>query len=149
MPTWESGVTIFILLIAIAFTGYVLPWGQMSFWGATVITNLFTVLPRIGLKVVELMWGARYICTATLKRFFVIHFLIPFVLLVLILVHLAFLHQTGSSNILGVDISGELVTFYPYYLYKDVLGIIGLIIFILRACLLLPDLFRGPQNFEL
>lgn len=146
---WMSGVTMLVLLMAIAFTGYVLPWGQMSFWGATVITNLFTVIPKIGIKIVNLMWGASHICGATLKRFFVLHFLMPFVLLLFILVHLGFLHETGSSNVLGVDRTHDLVPFYPYYLYKDLLGIGVYLGVLLRVCLLFPDLFGDPENFLL
>jgi ubiquinol-cytochrome c reductase cytochrome b subunit len=136
-----------ILLIAVAFTGYVLPWGQMSFWGATVITNLFTVIPKFGVKIVNLMWGSNHICGATLKRFFLLHFLLPFILLLMVFVHLRFLHQTGSSNPLGVDRSCELVPFYPYYVYKDLLGIIIYLVVLMRVCLLFPDLFGDPENF--
>ncbi|YP_009054296.2 cytochrome b (mitochondrion) [Mya arenaria] len=146
---WSCGVTMLVLLMAIAFTGYVLPWGQMSFWGATVITNLFTVIPKFGVKIVNLMWGANHICGATLKRFFVLHFLMPFVLVLLMLVHLGLLHETGSSNVLGVDSSCDLVPFYPYYFYKDLLGISVYMMVLMSVCLLFPDLFGDPENFLL
>nr|UJM44291.1 cytochrome b [Mytilopsis leucophaeata] len=145
--TWLSGVTMLILLMAIAFTGYVLPWGQMSYWGATVITNLFSAIPKIGSSIVALLWGGDSVCDATLKRFFALHFLMPFILLVLMLFHLAFLHTTGSSNPLGLDISHETVPFYPYYFYKDLLGIGWYMVMLCSICFLVPDLFADPENF--
>ncbi len=144
---WISGVTMLILLIAIAFTGYVLPWGQMSYWGATVITNLFSAIPKIGNSIVALLWGGDCVCDATLKRFFALHFLIPFILLVLLLAHLGFLHTTGSRNPLGIDISHETAPFYPYYLYKDLLGIGWYTVILFAISIFFPDLFSDPENF--
>ncbi len=144
---WISGVTILILLIAVAFTGYVLPWGQISYWGATVITNLFRAIPKIGRSIVALLWGGDCVCDATLKRFFALHFLIPFILLVLLIVHVGFLHTTGSRNPLGIDTSTQTVPFYPYYFYKDLLGIGWYMVILFTIAICFPDLFADPENF--
>lgn len=143
---WHSGVVMLIVLMATAFTGYILPWGQMSFWGATVITNMFRVVPVVGDKIVNLLWGASYLCDARLKRFFTIHFLLPFVLLIIMLIHLSLLHITGSRNPLGVESSCDSVSFHPFYVYKDVLGIMWYLFFFFFIIFLFPDLFREPEN---
>jgi len=118
---WLSGVVIFILMMATAFMGYVLPWGQMSFWGATVITSLFTAIPAVGKAIVEWLWGGFIIGDPTLKRFFVLHFLLPFVIVGMVLLHLLLLHRVGSNNPLGVDGPVDKVPFYPYFFVKDLL----------------------------
>nr|YP_009734753.1 cytochrome b [Corbicula fluminea]QID04238.1 cytochrome b [Corbicula fluminea] len=145
--TWLIGCTIFLLLMAIAFTGYVLPWGQMSFWGATVITNLFSAVPYIGSMLVEWMWGGFSVGDATLKRFFVFHFLGPFILFMLVGIHIMYLHETGSTNPLGVNSDPEAIPFHSYYLLKDLVGIFLMISFLFFICFLLPDLFLDPVNF--
>lgn len=112
---WGVGVILFLVRMAVAFIGYVLPWGQMSFWGARVITNLFSAVPYVGADLVRLMLGGYGVCGATLQRFFVLHFFLPFVLVFLRAVHLLFLHHIGGRNPLGVRADGLAVPFHPYY----------------------------------
>nr|UPX89006.1 cytochrome b [Xyloredo nooi] len=145
--TWISGVHMFILLMAIAFTGYVLPWGQMSYWAATVITNLFSAIPIIGGSIMEYIWGGSGVGDPTLKRFFVVHFISPFVLGLLIVVHMAFLHQTGSSNPLGLDSMNDCVPFHPYFSFKDFLGFFLFLGFLCLVVFFCPDFFSDPENF--
>nr|UAJ48154.1 cytochrome b [Metaphire posthuma] len=145
--TWNLGVILFILTMATAFTGYVLPWGQMSFWGATVITNLFSAIPYIGKSLVEWIWGGFAVDNATLNRFFSFHFILPFIIIGATVLHIMFLHQTGSNNPIGINADSERVPFHSYYSIKDALGytiaITGL------SCLVLfePNLFTDPENF--
>nr|BDQ44258.1 cytochrome b [Amynthas yamade] len=145
--TWNLGVILFILTMATAFTGYVLPWGQMSFWGATVITNLFSAIPYIGKSLVEWIWGGFAVDNATLNRFFSFHFILPFIIIGATILHIMFLHQTGSNNPIGVNADSERIPFHSYYSIKDALGymiaITGL------SCLVLfePNLFTDPENF--
>nr|BDQ44063.1 cytochrome b [Pheretima silvatica] len=145
--TWNLGVILFILTMATAFTGYVLPWGQMSFWGATVITNLFSAIPYIGKSLVEWIWGGFAVDNATLNRFFSFHFILPFIIIGATILHIMFLHQTGSNNPIGINADSERIPFHSYYSIKDVLGymiaITGL------SCLVLfePNLFTDPENF--
>lgn len=145
--TWMIGVTLLILTMAIAFLGYVLPWGQMSFWGATVITNLVSAIPYLGGWLVEWVWGGFAVGDATLKRFFMLHFLLPFVLLVLVAVHIIYLHRTGSNNPLGLRRDREKIPFYPYYLLKDLVGIFWIVGFLLFVVIFFPDVFLDPVNF--
>jgi ubiquinol-cytochrome c reductase cytochrome b subunit len=116
---WMSGVLIFLAMMATAFLGYVLPWGQMSFWGATVITNLFSAIPVVGSSIVEWLWGGFSVDNATLNRFFSFHYLLPFVITGLVIAHIALLHKDGSNNPLGVNSANYKVSFYPYYYVKD------------------------------
>jgi len=116
---WASGVIIFLLMMATAFMGYVLPWGQMSFWGATVITNLFSAVPFVGADIVEWLWGGFSVGNATLNRFFSLHYLMPFVIAGLVIVHLSLLHNDGSNNPLGIGTNVDTVSFYPYFYVKD------------------------------
>lgn len=141
------GCTLYLFLMAIAFTGYVLPWGQMSFWGATVITNLFGAIPYIGPTLIEWLWGGFSIGDATLKRFFVFHFLGPFILFILVGVHIAFLHETGSGNPLGIDSDAEAVPFHVFYTLKDLVGIFTMVRFLVMVCLCSPDMVADPTNF--
>jgi quinol-cytochrome oxidoreductase complex cytochrome b subunit len=126
---WLSGVTIFLLLMMTAFTGYVLPWGQMSFWGATVITNLFSAIPFIGDSIVEWLWGGFSVDNATLNRFYSIHYLLPFLIVGLTILHLSLLHKIGSNNPLGINIKVETVPFYPYFFVKDLFALLIFLIF--------------------
>jgi ubiquinol-cytochrome c reductase cytochrome b subunit len=119
---WASGVIIFLLMMATAFMGYVLPWGQMSFWGATVITNLFSAIPVVGLSIVELLWGGFSVDNATLNRFFSLHYLLPFLIAGLVIVHLSLLHKDGSNNPTGVNTNVDTISFYPYFYVKDLLA---------------------------
>nr|APX39964.1 cytochrome b [Chilotomina oberthuri] len=147
METWMSGVTIFFLVMATAFLGYVLPWGQMSFWGATVITNLVSAIPYLGTTIVQWIWGGFAVDNATLTRFFAFHFLLPFIVAALVMIHLLFLHQTGSSNPLGTTLNIDKIPFHPYFSFKDILGIMititGLVILNLSS----PYMLGDPDNF--
>nr|QWS05423.1 cytochrome b [Cultellus attenuatus] len=145
--TWMIGVTMLVLTMGIGFLGYVLPWGQMSFWGATVITNLVSAVPYLGGWLVEWIWGGFAVGDATLKRFFMLHFLLPFVLLVMVAVHIMYLHSTGSNNPLGLSSDSEKIPFYPYYMLKDLVGIFWLGGLILFVVLFFPDIFLDPVNF--
>nr|AIR93238.1 cytochrome b [Pomatorhinus ruficollis] len=145
--TWNIGVILLLTLMATAFVGYVLPWGQMSFWGATVITNLFSAIPYIGQTLVEWAWGGFSVDNPTLTRFFAIHFLLPFVIAGLTLVHLTFLHDTGSNNPLGIPSDCDKIPFHPYYTVKDVLGFALMFIPLATLALFAPNLLGDPENF--
>nr|WIF29419.1 cytochorome b [Atelerix albiventris] len=146
--TWNIGVILLLITMATAFMGYVLPWGQMSFWGATVITNLLSAIPYIGSDLVQWIWGAFSVDKATLTRFFALHFILPFIITALVLVHLLFLHETGSNNPTGIMSDSDKVPFHPYYTLKDLLGI-TLVIFILMTLVLFsPDLLGDPDNYN-
>lgn len=147
--TWNLGVILFILAIATAFIGYVLPWGQISFWGATVITNLFSAIPYIGKTLVEWIWGGFAVDNATLNRFFAIHFVLPFILVVVVVLHLLFLHQSGSNNPLGIERNRERIPFHTYYSSKDVLGYILALSLFITVVLFTPNLLTDPENFLL
>nr|YP_009871072.1 cytochrome b [Phascolosoma similis]QKS32584.1 cytochrome b [Phascolosoma similis] len=144
---WTIGVIMLIMTMATAFMGYVLPWGQMSFWAATVITNLFSALPYIGTPLVQWMWGGFAVGNATLNRFFALHFLLPFAITAFSILHLVFLHQTGSNNPLGIFIPNQMVPFHPYYTYKDLVGFMLLITALLMISLLYPNFLGDPENF--
>jgi ubiquinol-cytochrome c reductase cytochrome b subunit len=124
---WCSGVIIFLLMMATAFMGYVLPWGQMSFWGATVITNLFSAIPFVGSSIVEWLWGGYSVDNATLNRFFSLHYLMPFLIAGLTIAHLSLLHTAGSNNPLGINTNVDSISFYPYFYVKDLFSILILI----------------------
>lgn len=145
--TWYTGVVIFILTMGTAFLGYVLPWGQMRFWAATVITNFFSAIPFLGKDLVEWIWGGFAVSSITLTRFFTFHFVLPFSLILLAIIHLILLHETGSNNPLGLNRNHSKVPFHPYHTFKDLLGF-SIIIFILTAVTLwFPYLFLEPENF--
>nr|AJW59763.1 cytochrome b [Cyanistes caeruleus calamensis]AJW59764.1 cytochrome b [Cyanistes caeruleus obscurus]AJW59767.1 cytochrome b [Cyanistes caeruleus satunini]AJW59771.1 cytochrome b [Cyanistes caeruleus caeruleus]AJW59779.1 cytochrome b [Cyanistes caeruleus caeruleus] len=145
--TWNIGVILLLTLMATAFVGYVLPWGQMSFWGATVITNLFSAIPYIGQTLVEWAWGGFSVDNPTLTRFFALHFLLPFVIAGLTLVHLTFLHETGSNNPLGIPSDCDKIPFHPYYSTKDILGFALMLIILVSLALFSPNLLGDPENF--
>lgn len=147
LEVWNIGVIIFIAVMATAFVGYVLPWGQISFWGATVITNLLSAIPYIGPALVEWIWGGFAVDNATLNRFFAFHFLLPFIVIALSAVHLLFLHQTGSNNPLGLNRDADKVPFHRYYTTKDTVGFIALLAFLLALALFSPNLLGDPENF--
>jgi ubiquinol-cytochrome c reductase cytochrome b subunit len=144
---WCSGVIIFILMMATAFMGYVLPWGQMSFWGATVITNLFSAIPFIGKNIVDWLWGGFAVDNPTLNRFFSLHFTLPFVILGAVLIHLTLLHEIGSNNPLGVTLKVENVSFYPYFYVKDLFGFIVLLFVFLIFIFYYPNSLGHPDNY--
>nr|QLY90121.1 cytochrome b [Athripsodes aterrimus] len=149
MMVWNSGIIIFFLLMATAFLGYVLPWGQMSFWGATVITNLFSVIPYLGTDIVQWMWGSFAISNPTLNRFFMLHFLLPFILTLMVIIHLIFLHETGSSNPLNINFNIDKISFHPYFSYKDSLGFMMMFILLFILMIWHPYLLSDPDNFIL
>nr|QYX87519.1 cytochrome b [Microspingus cabanisi] len=145
--TWNIGVILLLTLMATAFVGYVLPWGQMSFWGATVITNLFSAIPYIGQTLVEWLWGGFSVDNPTLTRFFALHFLLPFVIVGLTLVHLTFLHETGSNNPMGIPSDCDKIPFHPYYTIKDILGFMLMLALLVSLALFAPNLLGDPENF--
>nr|QXU60409.1 cytochrome b [Tropicoperdix chloropus] len=145
--TWNTGVILLLMLMATAFVGYVLPWGQMSFWGATVITNLFSAVPYIGQTLVEWAWGGFSVDNPTLTRFFALHFLLPFMIAGITIIHLTFLHETGSNNPLGISSNSDKIPFHPYYSLKDILGLTLMFIPLLTLTLFSPNLLGDPENF--
>nr|WOR09806.1 cytochrome b [Sicista caudata]WOR09807.1 cytochrome b [Sicista caudata]WOR09808.1 cytochrome b [Sicista caudata]WOR09809.1 cytochrome b [Sicista caudata]WOR09810.1 cytochrome b [Sicista caudata] len=147
METWNIGVVLLFAVMATAFMGYVLPWGQMSFWGATVITNLLSAIPYIGTTLVEWIWGGFSVDKATLTRFFAFHFILPFIIAALAMVHLIFLHETGSNNPTGLNSNADKIPFHPYYTIKDLLGFLVLFLILLTLVLFSPDLLGDPDNY--
>nr|AHL17328.1 cytochrome b [Stichophthalma howqua] len=145
--TWMIGVIILLLLMATAFMGYVLPWGQMSFWGATVITNLLSTIPYLGTLLVNWIWGGFAIDNATLTRFYTFHFLLPFIVLMMSMIHLLFLHQTGSNNPLGINSNLNKIPFHPFFTFKDLIGFIIMIMILSLLTLSNPYLLGDPDNF--
>nr|WRQ18051.1 cytochrome b [Orestias chungarensis]WRQ18064.1 cytochrome b [Orestias laucaensis] len=144
--TWNVGVILLLLVMMTAFVGYVLPWGQMSFWGATVITNLLSAVPYVGAALVEWIWGGFSVDNATLTRFFAFHFLLPFVVAAATMVHLIFLHQTGSNNPTGLNSDADKVSFHPYFSYKDLLGFALLLTTLISLALFSPNLLGDAEN---
>nr|APX39925.1 cytochrome b [Hydrothassa fairmairei] len=145
--TWMIGVTIFFLTMATAFLGYVLPWGQMSFWGATVITNLVSAIPYLGTMIVQWIWGGFAVDNATLTRFFTFHFILPFIISAMVMIHLLYLHQSGSSNPLGVTFNIDKIPFHPYFTFKDILGMLIMLFLLMLLALSNPYLLGDPDNF--
>nr|UOX29514.1 cytochrome b [Rana arvalis] len=145
--TWNIGVILLFLVMATAFVGYVLPWGQMSFWGATVITNLLSAAPYIGQDLVQWIWGGFSVDNATLTRFFTFHFILPFIIAAMSMIHLLFLHQTGSSNPTGLNSNLDKVSFHPYFSYKDLFGFVILLGALAALSTFSPNLLGDPDNF--
>jgi quinol-cytochrome oxidoreductase complex cytochrome b subunit len=146
---WILGVIILLVMMATAFMGYVLPWGQMSFWGATVITSLFSAIPLVGDWVTHLLWGGFAVDNPTLNRFFALHYLLPFVLVAIVVLHLVALHQHGSSNPLGIDKKGpqDSIPFHPYYTAKDLFGLSVFLLIYAAVVFFAPNLFAEPDNY--
>nr|AYU71341.1 cytochrome b [Agrilinae sp. 2 ACP-2013] len=145
--TWTVGVIILFTLMATAFLGYVLPWGQMSFWGATVITNLLSAIPYLGTNIVQWLWGGFAVDNATLTRFFTLHFILPFMVMVLIIIHLMFLHQTGSNNPMGLNSNIDKIPFSQYFILKDLVGFISVGTILISLTLTNPYMLGDPENF--
>nr|YP_009764057.1 cytochrome b [Synchiropus sycorax]QIS89408.1 cytochrome b [Synchiropus sycorax] len=145
--TWNVGVVLLLLTMATAFVGYVLPWGQMSFWGATVITNLLSAIPYVGGSVVQWIWGGFSVDNATLTRFFAFHFLLPFVIAAVTMIHLLFLHETGSNNPAGLNSDADKISFHPYFSYKDLIGFVVMLVALTSLALFAPNLLGDPDNF--
>jgi ubiquinol-cytochrome c reductase cytochrome b subunit len=144
---WASGVVIFILMMATAFIGYVLPWGQMSFWGATVITNLFSAIPLIGDSIVQWLWGGFSVDNATLNRFYSLHYLLPFLIAGLVIAHLVLLHTNGNTNPLGIESKTDTVPFYPYLYVKDLFGFIVLMTLFTFVVYFYPNSLGHTDNY--
>nr|AAV91483.1 cytochrome b [Sus scrofa coreanus] len=147
LETWNIGVVLLFTVMATAFMGYVLPWGQMSFWGATVITNLLSAIPYIGTDLVEWIWGGFSVDKATLTRFFAFHFILPLIITALAAVHLLFLHEAGSNNPTGISSDMDKIPFHPYYTIKDILGALFMMLILLILVLFSPDLLGDPDNY--
>nr|AAQ08468.1 cytochrome b [Betta macrostoma] len=144
---WNIGVILLLLTMMTAFMGYVLPWGQMSFWGATVITNLLSATPYVGNTLVQWIWGGFSVDNATLSRFFTFHFLLPFIITAMVATHLLFLHETGSNNPIGLNSNVDKITFHPYFSYKDLLGLVIMMMVLIPLSLFSPNLLGDPDNF--
>jgi ubiquinol-cytochrome c reductase cytochrome b subunit len=146
---WMLGVVILILMMATAFMGYVLPWGQMSFWGATVITNLFSAIPVIGESIVTLLWGGFSVDNPTLNRFYALHYLLPFVIVGVVVLHIVALHRFGSNNPLGIDVRGnqDTISFHPYYTVKDAFGLGVFLVLLSAVVFFLPNSMGHPDNY--
>nr|ABO64887.1 cytochrome b [Rasbora pauciperforata] len=145
--TWNIGVVLFLLVMMTAFVGYVLPWGQMSFWGATVITNLLSAVPYVGDMLVQWIWGGFSVDNATLTRFFAFHFLLPFVVAGATILHLLFLHETGSNNPIGLNSNADKIPFHQYFSYKDLLGFVIMLSALSLLALFSPNMLGDPENF--
>nr|AUS84464.1 cytochrome b [Lissemys punctata]AUS84471.1 cytochrome b [Lissemys punctata] len=146
--TWNIGVILLLLTMATAFMGYVLPWGQMSFWGATVITNLLSAIPYVGNTMVQWIWGGFSVDNATLNRFFTFHFLLPFLILGTTMVHLLFLHETGSNNPIGLNSNTDKIPFHPYFSYKDMMGFLLALTILLTITMFYLNMLGDPDNFS-
>ena len=146
---WILGVIIFLLMMATAFMGYVLPWGQMSFWGVTVITNLFSAIPFVGESIVTWLWGGFSVDNSTLNRFFSLHYLLPFVIAGVVVLHIVALHRFGSNNPIGIDTKGpqDTISFHPYYTIKDVVGIAMFLLLLAMAVFFFPNAMGHPDNY--
>ncbi|MCY3855587.1 MAG: cytochrome b N-terminal domain-containing protein [Rhodospirillales bacterium] len=146
---WWLGIIILIVMMMSAFLGYVLPWGQMSFWGATVITNLFSAIPAIGPAIVEWLWGGFSVDNPTLNRFFSLHYLLPFVIVALVFLHIVALHRHGSNNPLGVNPGAprDTIPFHPYYTVKDLVGLGMALVFFAGVVFYAPDSLGHPDNY--
>lgn len=147
IKTWIVGVIIILITMATAFLGYVLPWGQISFWGATVITNLLSAFPYIGRTLVNWLWGGFAVDNATLSRFFRLHFLIPFIITIIVIIHIFFLHTTGSNNPIGIKSDLDKIPFHPYFSIKDLIGLIITFNVLLILNLREPFMLSDPDNF--
>nr|AYE40956.1 cytochrome b [Idioscopus sp. 'myrica'] len=147
MKTWLIGIMIMLLTMATAFLGYVLPWGQMSFWGATVITNLLSAIPYIGMMLVNWLWGGFAVDNATLSRFFSLHFMLPFIISMMTIIHLFFLHTTGSNNPIGIKSNIDKIPFHPYFSIKDLMGFTLVLTLLMMLNLSEPYMLSDPDNF--
>ncbi|WP_339631310.1 cytochrome b N-terminal domain-containing protein [uncultured Sneathiella sp.] len=146
---WWLGLVIFLLMMATAFMGYVLPWGQMSFWGATVITNLFGAIPLVGDSIVTWLWGGFAVDNPTLNRFFSLHYLLPFVIVGIVILHIWALHTNGSNNPTGVELKDkqDSIPFHPYYTVKDLFGLAIFLIFFSAFLFYAPNYMGHPDNY--
>ena len=146
---WWLGIIILLLMMATAFMGYVLPWGQMSFWGATVITNLFSAIPLIGDNITQWLWGGYSVDNPTLSRFYTLHFLLPFLIVGVVVLHIVALHTHGSNNPLGIDRKGpqDSIPFHPFYTIKDLFGLSFALTIFFAVVFFAPDFLGHPDNY--
>ena len=145
---WISGIIILLMMIVTAFLGYVLPWGQMSFWAATVITNLVSAVPKIGFEIVIWLWGGYAVDSATLNRFFSLHYFFPFIIIALVFIHFIFLHENGSNNPIGIEFKHfDHLTMYPYYIIKDLFGLIIFFIVFFIIIFFMPNILGHTDNY--
>ena len=146
---WWLGIIIFLLMIATAFLGYTLPWGQMSFWGATVITNLFSAIPLVGDNIVTWLWGGFSVDNPTLNRFYSLHFLLPFIIVAVVFLHIVALHKFGSNNPIGIDLTSkkEKIPFHPYYTIKDLFGLSFVLTIFFLVVFYAPNFLGHPDNY--
>nr|YP_010620103.1 Apocytochrome b [Periphykon beckeri]WAX04139.1 Apocytochrome b [Periphykon beckeri] len=144
---WVSGILILLIMIITAFIGYVLPWGQMSLWGATVITNLVSAIPKIGNYIVFWLWGGFSVDNATLNRFFSLHYLLPFLIIAISLIHIVLLHQEGSGNPLGIDSFSDKINLFPYFVFKDFFGLVFFFMFFSYFCFFFPNILGHSDNY--
>nr|YP_011008751.1 cytochrome b [Uroobovella oviformis]WPV72077.1 cytochrome b [Uroobovella oviformis] len=147
VSTWMSGVFILFILMGTSFLGYVLPWGQMSFWGATVITNLLTAIPYVGSSITYWIWGGFSVDNATLNRFFSLHFIMPFIIMIMVMIHLMFLHETGSNNPMGLSMNIDKIPFHPYHSIKDIMILSCIIMLFSSLSLIYPFMLSDPENY--
>nr|UPL65790.1 cytochrome b [Anacestra spiniger] len=145
--TWNVGLMLLLLVMMTAFLGYVLPWGQMSLWGATVITNLLSAIPYLGIDIVNWLWGGYSVSNPTLTRFFTLHFLMPFIISAMVIIHLIFLHQTGSNNPMGLNSNYDKIPFHPYFSIKDLMGMMMMMFMLIMLITLEPQMLGDPENF--
>nr|YP_009002068.1 cytochrome b [Cryptocellus narino]AGL11930.1 cytochrome b [Cryptocellus narino] len=145
---WMSGIIILLIMMATAFMGYVLPWGQMSFWAATVITNLLSAIPYMGKLIVQWIWGGYSVSNPTLTRFFTMHFIMPFLILMMVIMHILFLHEKGSSNPLGLPNNTDKSPFHPYFSWKDLMGFMMITTLFMHLTLNMPFTLSDPENFN-
>nr|YP_010271142.1 cytochrome b [Anchon yunnanense]UKB86907.1 cytochrome b [Anchon yunnanense] len=145
--TWISGMMIMLMTMATAFLGYVLPWGQMSFWGATVITNLMSAIPYLGTSMVQWIWGGFSVNNPTLTRFFSLHFILPFIITMMVMIHLMLLHESGSSNPMGLQSKMDKIPFHPYYSIKDLMGVTTVLTLLMSLVMMEPYMLSDPDNF--
>lgn len=146
---WASGVIIFVLMIATAFFGYILPWGQMSYWAATVIISVFSAIPIIGNEIIYWLWGGFSVDDATLNRFFSLHYLFPFLILAMSILHLIFLHEFGSNNPMGVSFRSDGIFLTPYYVVKDMFGLNLILVILAFFIYSIPNYLGHPDNYIL
>nr|AGW06826.1 cytochrome b [Ixodes ricinus] len=149
LKTWMTGIIMIFILMATAFLGYVLPWGQMSFWGATVITNLFSAIPYFGSTLTYWIWGSFSVDNNTLTRFFSLHFILPFMLLLMVMIHIMMIHEKGSSNPLGLNLNIDKIPFHPYFTVKDILGFLMTLFMFSIVVLIMPYILNDAENFNM
>uniref|UniRef100_A0A5Q0RZ74 Cytochrome b n=1 Tax=Ptilonyssus chloris TaxID=2652178 RepID=A0A5Q0RZ74_9ACAR len=144
---WYSGMLLYIMMMITSFLGYILPWGQMSYWAATVITNLISSIPYIGMTITNWLWGGYNINNATLNRFFSMHFMLPFIMMMMIIIHIMMLHEKGSSNPLGNNPNMDKINFHPYFTWKDLLMLMFILYMMMYITLIEPNLTMDPNNW--